>query len=173
MSKITLGQLLGNDNIESFEEFDLTEVQKVLKSLGNEDAIDIAHAEFLQQRALYGAELLIDMSAKMIKTVGYLEAKVNSVKNRCALDYKPADDKIRITAEMRKSASECDPKVEELSLLLAKARGAKQAIDKKMDLLLKTHYYYKELAGNQKQGIISGTAKASGEPKDEIKKIGW
>lgn len=174
MAKITLGQLMGDRDIEEFEGFDLTEVQKVLKSLGNEEPIDIAHAEYLQQRALHGADLLIDFSAKMVKTVGYLEAKLNSVKNKCSLEYKHPDDKVRITAEMRKSASECDPKVEEISLTLAKAKGAKLAVEKKLDLLLKSHYHYKELAGNMKQGIISGAPKAAMEfTESSDKKVGW
>lgn len=173
MSQITLGQLLGNNDVESFEEFDLTEVQKVLKSLAIEDPIDIAHAEYLQQRSLYGAELLIDLSAKMVKTVGFLESKMNSLKNKCALEYKSTDDKVRVTAEMRKNASECDPRVEELSYILAKAKGAKLAIEKKLDLILKTHYHFKEVAQNHKQGIISGTAKAIATEKMETKKVGW
>lgn len=173
MAKILLGDLLGNNDIEKFEDFDLTEVQNVLKSLSNEDPFDIAHCMWLQGRALCGAELLIDMSAKMIKTIGFLETKINSLKNKCALEYKGPGDGIRITAELRKNAGECDPKVEELSLLLAKSKGAKQAIDKKLDLILKTHYHYKELAANQQQGIISGAPKAAMTSKEDFKKIGW
>lgn len=174
MAKITLGDILGGDNVEAFDEFDMTEVQKVLKTLGREDAFDIAQCEYLQQRSLYGAELLIDMSAKMVKTVGFLEAKINTLKNRCALEYK-GDDKVRITAEMRKSAAESDPKVEELSFLLARAKGARQAIDKKMDLLIKSFYHYKEVSNNQRQGIVSGTSKGFGGDREDAKhgKVEW
>ena len=173
MAKITLGELLGNDMVENFEDFDLTEVQKVLKSLAVEDAMDVSFCAYLQQRSLYGAELLIDMSAKMVKTVGYLESKINSVKNKCALEYKHPDDKVRVTAEMRKSASESDPKVDELSLMLAKCKGAKFALEKKLDLILKSHYHFKELAAAQNQGVISGTAKASMGSSGDLPKIGW
>lgn len=171
-NKITLGQLLGSNDIESFEDFDLTEVQRVLKSLSIEDAIDLAHCEFLQQRALYGAEILIDMSARMVKTVGFIEAKINTAKNKCALEYKSPDDS-RVTADMRRNAAECDPEVEKLSLLLAKSKGAKLAIEKKLDLLLKSHYHFKEVAANQKTGIISGTPKASMDDRKEFRKVGW
>lgn len=173
MSKITLGQILGNDNVEAFKDFDLTEVQNVLKNLAVEDPFDIAHAEWLQQRALYGADLLIDMSAKMVKSVGYLESRLNSVKNKCALDYK-GEDGVRVTAEMRKAASESAPAVSEISELLAQAKGAKFAVEKKLDLILKSHYHFKDLASNMKQGIISGAPKAAMHSEErQDKKVGW
>lgn len=174
MSKITLGELLGNNNIENFEDFDLTEVQKVLKSLSIEDAIDIAHCHYLQQRALFGADQLIDMNAKLVKSAAYLESKLNSVKNKCALEYKDGDKKI--TADMRKNAGEASKEAEELSLILARIKGAKLAIEKKLDLLLKIHYHFKEVAQSQNLGILNGTPKASiiaEDNRNEFKKIGW
>jgi DNA polymerase III epsilon subunit-like protein len=173
MSQITLGQLMGSQNIEPFEEFDLTEVQKVLKSLRDNEAFDIAHAEFLQHRALYAAEILIDMIAKLIKTSGFIESRVNTVKNRAALEYKCEDDKVRVTAEMRKQAGESHPEVEQLGLLLAKTKGAKSALEKKYDVLIKMHYYFKELAQGQKQSVITGTSKSIPTERDNPPKVGW
>ncbi len=173
MAKVTLGDLIGKKDIEDFQDFDLSEVQNVLNHLAKEDPFDIAHCQWLQQRALYGADLLIDMNAKMIKTIGFIEARLNSVKNKCALDYKPEDDKIRITAEMRKAASESDPKVEDLNLQLAKAKGAKQALEKKLDLVLKSHYHFKSLCDDMKQGIISGVPKAVNHSEEAFRKAGW
>lgn len=173
MSKITLGELIGKDGIENFEDFDLTEIQKVLKSLSGE-AYDIAQAEFLQQRALFAADLLIDFNAKMIKTVGFLEAKLNSVKNKSALEYKGPEG-VKITADMRKLAGESSDASLELAEMLAKSKGAKSALEKKLDLVLKMHYHFKEIANQQKQGIISGSGKATfiPEKQEEFRKIGW
>jgi hypothetical protein len=173
MSQITLGQLMGSQNIEPFEEFDLTEVQKVLKSLRDNEAFDIAHAEFLQHRSLYAAEILIDMIAKLIKTSGFIESRVNTVKNRAALEYKCEDDKVRVTAEMRKQAGESHPEVEQLGLLLAKTKGARSALEKKYDVLIKMHYYFKELAQGQKQSVITGTSKSIPTEQNNPPKVGW
>lgn len=173
MAQITLGQLMGTQNIEPWEEFDLTEVQQVLKSLRDNEAFDIAHAEFLQHRALYAAEILIDMIAKMIKTSGFIEARINTVKNKAALEYKCDDDKIRVTAEMRKQAGESHPEVEELGLLLARTKGARSALEKKYDVLIKMHYYFKELAQGQKQSVITGTSKSIPTEKENYPKVGW
>ena len=174
MAKVLLGDLLGNNDIEDFNSFDLTEIQKVLKSLAIEDALDISHCQYLQQRSLFGAECLIDFSAKMVKTVGFIEAKINTLKNKCSLEYKHPEEGIRITAEMRKSGGESDPRVEELSFLLARAKGAKLAIEKKLDLILKMHYHFKELAISMQQGIISGAPKAAMlSEKQEYSKVGW
>lgn len=173
MSKVTLGELIGNQNIEPFEDFDLTEVQKVLKSLQNNEAFDIAQAEFFQHRSLYAAEILIDMIAKLIKTSGFIESRINTVKNKAALEYKCDDDKIRVTAEMRKQAGESNPEVAELGLTLAKTKGAKSALEKKYDVLIKMHYYFKDLAQGQKQSIITGTSRSVPTEKEEYPKVGW
>ncbi len=165
---------MGTQNIEPWEEFDLTEVQQVLKSLRDNEAFDIAHAEFLQHRALYAAEILIDMIAKMIKTSGFIEARINTVKNKVALEYKCDDDKIRVTAEMRKQAGESHPEVEELGLLLARTKGARSALEKKYDVLIKMHYYFKELAQGQRQSVITGTSKSiPTEKENNPPKVGW
>lgn len=164
---ITLGQLIGDKEVEEFESFDLTEVQKVLKTLGNEQGFDLAHSEYLQQRSLYGAELLIDFIAKLVKTTSYLENKINAVKNRVALEYKPTEGKA--TADMRKNAAECSPEAEKLSLQLAKTKAARISIEKKYELLLKTFYFYKELSATQRGSIISGTAKMGNMEDSSIK----
>src|ERR1700733_2009530 len=121
--KITLGHIIGSDYVDNFEEFDLTDVQRVLSGLAAENAIDIAHAEFLQQKTLYAAELLIEYIAKLVKTVSFLETKVNSTKNKTALEYNSPSGKA--TADMRKQAGEASPEVEKLGMLLAKAKGSK------------------------------------------------
>lgn len=166
--KITLGTMIGNDMIESFENFDLTETQQVLQQLANTDAIDIAHAEKLQQLSLRCADVLIEYVAKLIKTTSYLESKIGSLKNKAALEYKPAGGE-RITADMRKFASEADPKVEELSILLARVKGAKSLVEKKYDTLLKSHYFYKDVCVGMRKGIV-GTNMGSSEKEQSI---GW
>src|SRR6266700_612658 len=122
--QIKLGDFIGSSLEENFIEFDLTEIQMVLMKLQNTEAIDLAHAELLQQQALRGADIITGYLCKIVKTVGYLETKVNSTKNRVALEYK-APDGARTTVEMRKFASEASPEVEDVQIKLAKAKGSK------------------------------------------------
>lgn len=172
MSKITLGNIIGSKDIEDFEDFELTEVQAVLKALGSDQPFDLGQSEFLQQRSLYASELLIDMIAKLVKTSVFLESKINSVKNKIALEYKTTDG-TRLTADLRRQAGECAPEVEALTFKLAKAKGAKIALEKKYDVLSKMHYHLKELAATQKQSIIGGGSKVniSFSPDKEEKEI--
>lgn len=149
---ITLGSIIGTKDIEPFETFDLTEVQEVLSTLSNVEPIDIAHAEYLQQRALYGANIVLDFLGKIIKTTGYLETKINSMRNKVALEYKPAEGKA--TADMRKAASEASPEVEELSITLARAKGAKAVLEKKYDVLIKLHHHNKDLVAGMRKGVL-------------------
>jgi len=55
---VRLGDYLGNELEEDFVNFDLTEIQQVLSQLQSTDAIDLVHAELLQQQALRGADIL-------------------------------------------------------------------------------------------------------------------
>ena len=153
MSQTTLGNLLGSEMVDKFEDFDLTEIQQVLKSLANENAIDLAHSDFLQQKSLYAANLLVDYLAQLVKSVSYLEGKVNSTKNRAALEYKSGESKI--TADMRRSASESDPEVEKLISILARAKGAKVMIENKLNILIKAHHFYKDVSSGMRRGMIS------------------
>ncbi len=152
--KITLGMLISENLTDEFENFDLTDVQEVLSSLASTDAIDIAHAEYLQQRSLYGANLIIDLLGKLIKSVSYLESKVNSIKNKVSLDYKAPNGE-KTTADMKKQAGECSPDVEKYSILLARAKGAKSVLEKKYDILIKSHHHFKDIAVGQKRTIVS------------------
>jgi hypothetical protein len=151
--KITLGNLVGEGFDDNFESFNLTEIQKVLSQLSNEEVIDIAHAELLQQKSLYAADILIEYIAKLVKTVSYFESKVSSLKNKTALEYKSPEGKT--TADMKKQAGESSEEVERLSLQLAKAKGSKNLLERKYELLIKTHHYFKDIASNQKKGIVS------------------
>jgi len=158
--KILLGQVVGNSFTDDFETFDISEVKVVLKSLSLEDAIDIAHAEMLQLKSLYAADLLIEHIAKLVKIVSYLESKINSVKSKVSLQYKEKDGKT--TAEMKKQAGESNPEVLELGERLAKAKGAKVFLEKKYDILIKLHHYYKDITNSQKKGMVSTTSSTIG-----------
>lgn len=151
--KITLGQLLGNDLEEAFSTFDVTEIQTVLSTLRETDAIDLSHAELLQQQSLRGADILSEYLGKLIKTVTYLETKINSAKNKAALTYQ-APEGTRTTAEMKKQAGESSPEVEELSFKLAKAKGSKSVLEKKYDILIKAHHHYKDIATGMKRSVL-------------------
>jgi hypothetical protein len=150
--KITVGKLIGQTFEDDFESFDLTEIQKVLSALSTDNALDIAHSEMLQQKTLYAADLMIEYMAKLIKMVSYLESKISSLKNKAALAYKAPDG--RTTADMKKQAGESDPEVEELASSLARAKGAKLLLDRKYEIIIKSHHFFKDLAGNQKKGIV-------------------
>ena len=144
-----LKQLVGEGFTDNFEEFDLTAVQQVLASLATEQAIDIAHSERLQQKTLFAADLLTEYLAKLIKTVSYLESKMNSVKNKIALEYKAPDGKT--TMDLKKQAGESSEEVEKIALQLAKAKGAKNLVERKYEILLKAHHHFKDLSSNQKK----------------------
>lgn len=142
---MNIQDLIGDSLEEEFLSFNLDEIVVVLSNLKNTDAIDLAHAELLQQQSLRGADILAEYLGKLVKTVSYLESKLSSVKNRGALEFMPKDGKAP-SIELRKMAGEALPEVEELSIRLAKAKGAKVALEKKYDILLKSHYNWKEIA---------------------------
>ena len=157
--QVRLGDLIGSNLEEEFKNFDLTEVQQVLNHLRETDAIDLAHAEFLQQQALRGADILVEYLAKMIKTVAHLEAKVNSLKNKVSLEYK-APDGSRTTVDMKKWAAEHSPEVVTALDILAEAKGAKAALERKFEIIVKAHHHYKDIAGGLRRTILgysSGT----------------
>ena len=141
--QVRLGDLLGDELEEEFVNFDLTEIQNVLMRLQYTDAIDLAHAELLQQQALRGADIIAGYLGKMVKTVGYLESKVNSVKNKAALNYQDPNGN-KTTSDMKKWFSESSPEVEEVQIKLAKAKASKSVLDKKYDILIRSHHHYKD-----------------------------
>lgn len=151
--RVRLGDLLGDELEEEFINFDLTEIQQVLSKLQYTDAIDLAHAELLQQQALRGADILTEYLGKIVKTVGYLESKVNSTKNKVSLDYQ-APDGSRTTADMRKWAGESSPEVEEVQIRLAKAKASKMVLEKKYDILIRSHHHYKDIAAGLRKTIL-------------------
>lgn len=150
---VRLGDLLGTQLEEEFSEFDLTEIQQVLSKLQYDDAIDLAHAEVLQQQSLRGADILTEYLGKIVKTVGYLETKVNSTKNKVSLEYK-APDGSKTTADMKKWAGESSPEVEAVQIKLAKAKGSKVVLEKKYDILIRAHHHYKDIAAGLRKTIL-------------------
>ena len=66
--QVKLSYFLGTELEEDFSNFDLTEIQKVLSKLQDIDAIDLAHAELLQQQALRGADIITEYLGKIVKT---------------------------------------------------------------------------------------------------------
>ena len=166
--QVRLGDLLGANLEEDFRNFDLTEVQEVLNQLQGIDPVDLAHAEHLQQKALRGADILAEYLAKMVKTVAYLESRVNSVKNKVSLEY-VAPDGSRTTVDMKKWAAECSPDVTAALEKLADAKGGKVALERKFDIIVKAHHHYKDIAAGLRKTILgysSGTGNAPGEGYD-------
>lgn len=162
--KVRLGDYIGNELEEDFSSFDLTEVQQVLATLQSTDPIDLSHAEYLQQQALRCADILTEYLGKIVKTVGYLEAKVNTVKNKASLDYK-APDGSRTTTDMKIWAGSSSPEVEEVLVKLAKAKASKMVLEKKYDLLIKTHHHHKDIASGLRKTILGYSVPSDKAPE--------
>jgi hypothetical protein len=165
---VRLGDVLGKELESDFDNFDLTEIQDVLDSLKNTDAIDLTHAELLQQQALRGADVLIEYMAKIVKTVGYLETKVNSTRNKVSLEYQ-APDGARTTLDMKKWAADVSPEVDAVQIKLASARGSKVYLERKYDVLIKAHHHYKDIASGIRKTIVGYSSGAPAEKTPE----GW
>lgn len=145
----SLRDLVGDSFDDDIMSFDLTEIQNILQYLKVEDAIDLAHAESLQQKSLRGADILSEYLGKIVKMTSYLESKVNSVKNKISLEYVAPEG--RTTADQKKSAGESAPEVEELQIKLAKVKGSKAVLEKKYDIMVKLHHHYKEIAQSMRR----------------------
>lgn len=143
--KITVADLLGEDDENKFLTFDLTEVQNLVSNLQSEGVDDLGHAMLLQQQALRCADILSEYLGKVVKTISFLDAKISSKKNNVALNYSPPSG-TRPSIELRKMAGESDEEVEELQLKYAKAKGAKSVLEKKYDIVVKAHHHYKDIA---------------------------
>jgi hypothetical protein len=161
--QVRLGDVLGSNLEEDFRNFDLTEIHEVLEQLRDIDAIDLAHAELLQQQSLRGADILIGYLSKMVKTLGYLESKVNSTKNKVSLEY-VAPDGARTTVDMKKWAGESSPEVEQVQIKLAEAKAGKIVLERKYEILIKSHHHFKDIAAGLRKTILgysSGTSNAA------------
>lgn len=161
--QVRLGDIVGMDLEEDFLQFDLTDIQQVLVNLGETDAIDLAHAEQLQQQALRGADILTGYLGRIVKTVGYLEAKVNSTKNKVSLEYQPNEG--RATMEMRKWAGESSPLVEEVQIKLAKAKASKLVLERKYEILVKSHHHFKDIAQGLRKSILGYNSMSDSVPQ--------
>ncbi len=143
--RVTIEDIIGKENEDKFLKFDLTEVQNLVSNLQSLGVDDINHAMHLQQEALRCADILAEYLGKIVKTISYLEAKLSSKKNSVALNYDPPTG-TRPSIELRKMAGESDSEVEELQVKLAKAKGAKSVLDRKFDIVVKSHHHYKDIA---------------------------
>lgn len=170
MKSTYLKDLIGEDFEDKFLDFDLTEIQQVLIKLQIADAIDLPHAEMLQQQSLRGADILCEYLSKLVKVVSYLESKINTAKNKAALDYKSPDGS-KVTLDMRKWASEIAPEVVELQSLMARAKGSKVLLEKKFDIIMKSHYYYRDIAAGLRKTIL-GYAPPMQQSTDPVPE-GW
>ena len=162
---MNINDILGNEE-DDFLNFDLTEIQKVLKELNSTEAIDLPHAERLQQMCLRASDLISDYSSKLVKTVGYLESKLNKERNKIIVEYKSNSNE-RVSADVRKAAAEASDVVENINIQLSKAKAAKSLLDKKYDIISKSFYYYKEIAAGYNRTSV-GFAKT---PKTDYN--GW
>jgi hypothetical protein len=148
----TIKDFIGENTEEVFLNFDLTEIQEVLATLAENSVHDISHAELLAQKALRGADIVSEYLCKIIKTVNYLETKVNSTKNKVSLEYMASEG--RTTSEMKKWAGESAPEVEILQIRLSQAKASKALLDRKYDILIKTHHQMKDVATGLRRTIL-------------------
>lgn len=146
--------LIGHTMDDKFVDFNLDEIVPVLQSLKNENAIDLPHAELLQQQALRAADILAEHLGKIVKMVSYLESQINTTKNRAALNFTPKSGDKAPSMELRKMAGEAAPELEELSKSLAQAKGAKVALEKKYDILIKAHHHFKDISNGLRKSIL-------------------
>ena len=167
----TLGDIIGAKAEEEFSKFDLTEIQEILGVLANAEPIDIVHGERYQRLALRGADIITDYMGKIVKTVGYLESKINSTKNKTSLDYTAPEG--RTTAEMKKWAGECSPAVEDLQISLAKAKASKLVLEKKYDLLIKSHHYWKDITTGLRKTVLGYNTNMTDTEQTEKVASGW
>ena len=156
MTKVLLKDVVGDDLVEEFSQFDLTEIQNVLKYLESENPVDLAHAEMLQQKALRGADVLTEYLGKIVKTVSYLEGRLNSVKNKASLDYQ-APNGAKTTVDMKIWAGNCSAEVDNIQIKLSKAKASKMVLEKKYDILIRAHHHYKDIASGLRKTIVGYT----------------
>ena len=161
---LRLCDLLVNELELDFQIFDLAEIQQVLDNLKDIEAIDLAHAEALQQQSLRGADVLTEYLAKIVKTVGYLESKVSSTKNKVSLEYQ-APDGAKTTLDMKKWAGESSPEVEQVQIKLAAAKGSKLYLERKYEILIKAHHHFKDIAAGLRKTILGYSLPADKVPE--------
>jgi len=154
---IKVSDIVGTSLEDAFSNFDITDIQNLLKHLQNTSVPDLAHAEYLQQQALRCADILSEHISKLVKTIHYLEAQLSAKKNKAALEYSPPKG-VRLSIELRKMAGESSSEVGDLQLKLAKAKGSKSLLDKKYEITLKAHHHYKEIASGLKKTILGYSA---------------
>ena len=86
-----------------------------------------------------------------------METKINSTKNRAALNYQEPNGN-KTTSDMKKWYSESAPEVEELQIKLAQAKASKLVLDKKYDILIRSHHHYKDIASGIRKSILGYTS---------------
>ena len=150
-TKVTVKDIIGSAAEEDFLNFDLTEIQKVLSHLRDDNPVELAHAEHILQETLRCADILSEFLAKITKTSTYLENKLNIVKNKAIVDF---TSESKVTADIRKAASESSPEVEALSNKISSVKGAKLALEKKYEIIIKSHHHWKDIAGGLRKTVL-------------------
>lgn len=153
-TKVTVKDIIGIKDEEDFMNFDLTDVQKILTNLNRDVPVDIAHAEKFCQETLRCADILSEYLAKINKTSTYLENRLTIVKNRALVEF-TSDTKV--TADIRKAASESNKDVEEISNKISSVKGAKLALEKKYEIMIKSHHHWKDIAAGIRKTILGYT----------------
>jgi hypothetical protein len=158
--RVTVNDYIDGDLDGAILNFSLVEVQEVINALQSEDTPTIVEAEKLQLMALRGADILSEIIGKLHKTIHYLDAKTASVKNKASLNFVPPAG-VRDSIELRKIAGTASDELLDVEISLSKAKGAKALLEKKYEIIIKSHHYYKDVANGLKltiQGRYSGSS---------------
>jgi hypothetical protein len=135
-----------NEPDEIFLDFDLTEIQELVKQLQNETVHDVAAADNLQRQALVCADLLAEYIAKLIKIISHLDVKESRIRNKVSLEFNKGEDGKAASMALRKLAGDASEEAEEVGYIIAKAKGTKALLEKKYDVIIKAHHFYKEIS---------------------------
>lgn len=146
----TLGNILGQDLVENFSSWDLSEIEEVIAILSVGDAYNLSLAEHLQRQTLHGANILATYLAKMAKCISYLESHLMLLKSQVALQISGE----KITTAQRAEAVENDSKVQESLQTLLKTKGIKSLLEKKLEILLRANFHYKEVAQGLRRTVL-------------------
>ena len=150
-TRVTVKDIIGSLPEEDFLSFDLTEIQKVLSHLRDDNPVDLAHAEHFCQETLRCADILSEFLAKITKTSTFLENKLNIVKNKAIVEF---TSETKVTADIRKAASESSSEVEALSNKISSVKGAKLALEKKYEIIIKSHHHWKDIASGLRKTVL-------------------
>jgi hypothetical protein len=65
---------------------------------------------------------------------------------------------------MKKWAADVSPEVETVQIKLASAKGSKLVLDRKYEILVKSHHHFKDIAAGLRKTILGYSQSTTSEP---------